>query len=305
MAYKPLTESKELIILGFLNTRMTLSEKDKQRYFRLTRGYDGELMFDALTEKLQCECYILNDLLFKVNNIMFQIDSLIIVSETIYFFEVKNYEGDYFYEADVDADRLYKKPKKEYTNPLYQLNRSESLLRQLLQNIGHHFPIEAQVVFINPEFTLYQAPLDKPFIFPTQVKSYLKNLDTTPSRINGKHRMLADKLISLHIEDNPYTTFPLYEYGRLRKGVTCEICNSFSISVQGKKCVCDNCGHDESVEAAVLRGVREIKLLFPDRKITTNLLFDWCRVVEFKRTIRKILEKNYKKVGVHQRTYFE
>ena len=43
----------------------------------------------------------------KINNTTFQIDTLIIISETIYFFEVKNYEGDYYYESD----RLYKKPK--------------------------------------------------------------------------------------------------------------------------------------------------------------------------------------------------
>ncbi len=197
MAYKRRTKSTELIILGFLNTRMTLPEKDMQHYFSLKKGYEGEVLFDSLTEKLQFECYILNDLLFKVNNTMFQIDSLII-SETIYVYEVKNFEGNYFYDAV--KDRLYKRPKKEYNNPLHQLNRGESLFRQLLQNIGYNFPIEAQVVFINPEFTLYQAPLDRPFIFPTQVNSYLKKFDSTPSRLSGKHKLLADKLISLHIE---------------------------------------------------------------------------------------------------------
>ncbi|EKN71052.1 NERD domain-containing protein [Neobacillus bataviensis LMG 21833] len=305
MAYKPRTKSKELIILELLNTLMTLPEKDKQHYFSLKKGYEGELMFDALTENLQCECLILNDLLFKVNNTTFQIDSLIIISEKLYLYEVKNFEGDYFYVIDPEADRLYKRPKKEYTNPLHQLNRCESLLRQLLHNIGFTLPIEAQVVFINPGFTLYQAPLDKPFIFPTQVNSYLKKFDMRSSRLTGKHKMLADKLISLHIEENPYTTLPQYNYEGLRKGITCELCRSFSISVQGKKCVCGDCGHDELVTSAVLRSVNELKLLFPEMRITSNLIYDWCRVVDSKRTIRKILEKNYKKVGVHQWTYYE
>jgi len=301
MSYKPRTESTELIILRFLNTRMTLSEKDKHHYFSLKKGYEGEIMFDSLTEKLSCECLILNDLLLKVNNTTFQIDSLIIVSETIYFYEVKNYEGDYFYESE----RLYKKPKTEYTNPLHQLNRSESLLRQLLQKLGYKFPIEAQVVFINPEFTLYQAPLNKPIIFPTQVNSYLKKLDTAPSRLNGKHKMLADKLISLHIGESPYTTFPAYDYEQLRNGITCAACNSFSISVSGKKCVCGDCGHEELVTSAVLRSVKEYQLLFPGRKITTNDIFDWCRVVESRKRISRILEKNFSIVGVGQWAYYE
>ncbi len=96
--------------------------------------------------------------MFKQNNTTFQIDSLIITSGTIYFFEIKNYESDYYYESD----RFYKNPKTEITNPLHQLSRSELLLRQLIQSIGFNIPVSASVVFINPEFTLYQAPLNKP-----------------------------------------------------------------------------------------------------------------------------------------------
>lgn len=70
MPYKPRTESTELLILRSLHTRMNLLEKDKQHYFNLKKGYEGEVMFDSLTEKLQCECFIVNDLLLKTNNTM-------------------------------------------------------------------------------------------------------------------------------------------------------------------------------------------------------------------------------------------
>ena len=224
MPYKSRSESAELLILRSLNSRMNLPAKDKQHYFNLQKGFDGEIQFDSLTAKLQLECYILNDLLLKQNNTTFQIDKLIILSETIYLFEVKNYEGDYYYEAD----RLYKKPKSEITNPLNQLNRSESLLRQLLHNLGFNLPIDSSVVFINPEFTLYQTPLNMPFIFPTQITRYLKNLNSIPSRLNKKHKLLADQLISLHIKDSPFKQIPTYDYGQLQKGITCQRCNSLS-----------------------------------------------------------------------------
>ncbi|PLR76533.1 nuclease [Bacillus sp. V3-13] len=301
MPYKSRTEPADLLILKILNTRMSLSDKDKQHYFNLKKGYEGEKIFDSLTERLQCECIILNDLLLKLNNTIFQIDSLIITSETIYFFEVKNYEGDYYYESD----RLYKKPNSEINNPLIQLNRSESLLRQLLQNLGINIPINASIVFINPEFTLYQTPLNKPFIFPTQVNRYLKNLNKTSSKLNGKHKMLADKLISLHIKDSPFMLLPSYDYDQLRKGITCNKCTSFSISVEGRKCVCKECGYEEVVAIAVMRNVKEFKLLFPNRKINTNVIHEWCKVVASKKRITRILEKNFKIVGVHQWSFYE
>ena len=78
MLRKPRPEPSKLKILGFLNTRMGLSEDEKQNYLYLKKGYEGEVMFDSLTDKLQCECYILNDLLLKINNTFFQIDTLII-----------------------------------------------------------------------------------------------------------------------------------------------------------------------------------------------------------------------------------
>lgn len=301
MPYKSRIESAELLMLKSLNSRMGLSEKDKHHYFNLKKGYEGEVQFDLWTEKLRNECFILNDLLLQLNNTLFQIDSLIIFSESIYLFEVKNYEGDYFYESD----RLYKKPRSEINNPLNQLSRSESLLRQLLQSLGSNLPLYASVVFINSEFTLYQTPLNKPFIFPTQLNRILKDLNTIPSKLNGKHKLLADKLISRHIKESPYKLLPSYDYNQLRKGITCVVCNSFSISVEGQKCVCKECGHEEVVTTAVIRSVNEFKLLFPEQKITTNVIHEWCKVVKAKKRIRRTLEKNYKKIGVRQWLYYE
>jgi hypothetical protein len=243
----------------------------------------------------------LNDLLLKINNTLFQIDTLIIFQNTITFFEVKNYEGDFY----LVADKFYTKSKSEIKNPLLQLKRSESLLRQLLQSLGFQIPIQAWVVFINPEFTLYQAPLSEPIIFHSQLHRYLKKLDMTPSKLNGMHKKLADQLISLHIEESPYKWLPSYDDQQLQKGITCAVCHSFLISVSGTKCVCDQCKHEEAVETAVLRIVEEFKLLFPDRKITTNVIYEWCKVIPSKRRISRILVKNFKAAGALKLTYYE
>ena len=184
MLKKVRTKPAKLAILESLDTRMNLLSEDKQNYINLKKGFEGEEMFDSLTEKLDCDCYILNDLRLKFNNSIFQIDTLIIFQKIIRVFEVKNYEGDFFYEED----KLYIKNKTEIKDPLLQLSRSESLLRQLFQSLGYSIPIEGSVVFINPEFTIYQAPLDAPIIFPTQLNRYMKKLYTTPSKAKWNAR---------------------------------------------------------------------------------------------------------------------
>lgn len=83
-----------------------------------------------------------------------------------------------------------------------------------------------------------------------------------PSKLTEKHKNLADKLISLHIEESPYTLMPAYEYEQLRKGINCKDCSSFSITTHGRYFVCRECGKDEQLTVAVLRSAREYMLLF-------------------------------------------
>jgi hypothetical protein len=107
MAFKPRVEREEITILRSLNARMELSKEDKWDYFKLTKGFEGEVMFDSLTEKLKSECFILNDLLLELNANKFQIDTLI-VQDILYLLDVKNYEGDYFYEnGDFYSKKVY------------------------------------------------------------------------------------------------------------------------------------------------------------------------------------------------------
>jgi hypothetical protein len=289
-------------MLESLHARMDLTENDRKHYINLKKGYEGELKFDSMTEKLQCDCLLLNDLRLKMNNTHFQMDSLMITLEGICMFEVKNFEGDFFYERD----KLFMRNKTEINHPLIQLRRNESLLRQLLQDLGwNNIPIDSKVVFINPEFTLYQAPLNLPFIYPTQIPKYFRKLNTTPSKLTKKHLILADKLVSCHLEKFPFLQLPEYEYTQLQKGITCESCRSFSVAVKGMKAVCGGCGHKEEVDEAVLRSVKEFKLLFPGQKITTNKIQEWCKIIDSKKTIKRILSKNFTPEGVRQWTYYQ
>ncbi|MGG3466461.1 nuclease-related domain-containing protein [Neobacillus pocheonensis] len=217
MPFKTRTESNELKLLRILNTRMDLSAEVKKHYLNLEKGYEGEVKFDLLTEKLQSECFILNDLLLKLNNSNVQIDTTIIFQQTVNFFEVKNFNGDFTLE-----NGIFKKIKgKEYQNPVDQVNRGKSFLRPLLKDLGCNLPIEANAVFINPEFTLYHASPNLPFIFPSQLNLYMKKLNIRQSSLNHQHKLLAEKLVFLHQTKSPFSIQPEYEYKNFHKGFTC------------------------------------------------------------------------------------
>ncbi len=58
------------------------------------------------------------------------------------------------------------------------------------------------------------------------------------------------------------------------------------------------------VPSAVIRSVEEFKLLFPNQKITTKAIHEWCQVVESKKSIKCILEKNFKIIENNRWSYF-
>ncbi|MEH7014459.1 nuclease-related domain-containing protein, partial [Neobacillus niacini] len=162
MLYKARSESVVLKTLRILNKRMKLTEDEQWYYLNQEKGFEGEVQFDLLTEKLQHNCLILNDLQLESNKSSFQLDSTLIFQETYSLFEVKNYEGEYVYDSE-----YFKTPGgKDIQNPLDQLKRSKLCLQQLLQSLGSKLTIEAYIVFINPHFTLYQTPPNLPLILP-------------------------------------------------------------------------------------------------------------------------------------------
>ncbi|WP_226644395.1 nuclease-related domain-containing protein [Mesobacillus subterraneus] len=302
MLLKKRSESKELVVLRYLNTRMELSAKDKFQLSNLEKGYRGEIEFDVLTEKLSEERYIIDDLLLQVNNSYFQIDKVIISGGLIHLLDVKYHEGDFYLESD----KFFSvKSGREYKNPVIQLKRSETLFRQLLQNLKLNYLVQASVVFNNPEFTLYQAPMDLPIILPTQINRFLKEINDTPSKLDENHKILANKLLSLHNDKNPYTNLPEYNYEQLEKGMHCRACGSFNTSIKKQHLVCGKCGNSERAENAIIQQIEEFKLLLPEVKITAQSIYEWCNIDINKRRITRVLKKYYKAAGTTSDTYYE
>lgn len=302
MLLKKRIESNELLKMRSLNIRMNLTQEEKFHYFSLEKGYEGEVKFDRLAEILQEDRYIINDLLLKIGNTYFQIDSTLISQGVIRLLEIKNFEGDFC----IEKDRFYAvKSDREYKNPIIQLSQCASQFRQILKNLNLNYHVEAFVIFINPEFTLYHASKDLPIILPNQVNRFLKNINQTPSKLNTGHQKMAQQLISLHQTENPYSLVPKYNYEQLQKKLFCKFCYSFSITCQNHILVCGKCGGHETVEEAILRNVRELQLLFPERKLTTSSIYEWCNIDLSEKTFRRVLKKNFTTFGKTSDTFYQ
>lgn len=300
MLLKPRYEPPELTALSYLHTRMNLPLKEKQYLLHLKKGFEGEVKFDRQLMNFSNNWLVLNDLLLEFHNTLFQIDTLLISQETVYFFEIKNYEGDFYIEDDI----WFLKSKTEIKNPLLQLERSKSLLRRFLQQCHCNLEVKAYLIFMNPEFTLYHAQLDLPIIFPTQLHRFLNNLGKISSNLDHQHFELAKLILSKHIDKSPYSLLPNYDFHMLKKGITCASCHNFLTTKKERIFVCDVCGAPESIKSAILRNIEQFSVLFPREKITTNTIHAWCHVINSKKMIQRILTTEFKCVGHGKNAYY-
>jgi hypothetical protein len=297
MIFKKRSEPLELVLYRFLNARMDLSENDKKHFWTINKGYEGEVRSDIWLLNLTDDWFALHDLLLEHNQSTFQIDTLIIAYEKIHLLDVKNFEGDYV----VKDDKWYNPAGVLQKNPLHQLERCETLLKKLLHDLGYHFTIDSYLIFNTPEFHLYIPSIQPAIIFPTQLNRFLKKLNSGPVKLNKKHFQLAEQLEGLHKIESPYPRLPPYSFEKLKKGITCRDCRTFLTDETLK---CKQCGCIEEPEAAILRSVNEFSLLFPDIKITTDRIHEWCGIIKSKKTIRRILAKNLELIRHSRSSYY-
>lgn len=296
-------KSKLMIGMEYLNRRISLTEKDKRLLLNLEKGFDGEKEFDKKIETYLCnEIIVLNDLLLVNNGTTFQIDSLLITSDTIYIYEVKNYSGNYL----INSRELMTSNGTEVNNPLLQRKRIEHNILSLLKEWGLKYKVEVNVVFINSAFTLYQARIEDPIILPTQIKNHFLEINNTSRLLTKNNLLLANKLTRLHNSSLAFQKqLPNYDYKDCKKGLFCSKCGAFDLALKQRSCLCKNCDQDSSVEETTLKNIEEFIFLFPEKKLTTQIVSDWCGNMVTLQRIRKILKKNFMIVGINKSTYYE
>ncbi|WP_409250846.1 nuclease-related domain-containing protein [Bacillus sp. SCS-153A] len=294
MIIKSRSESDELKILRSLNIRTTLKKKEKDAYFSAEKGYEGEVRFDERADPLVKNMVFLNDVLLEQQGSEIQIDSLAVASKTIFHFEVKNFEGDFI----IDKGEWRSPGGIVIKNPLLQVSRAGSMLRQLSEQSGYNYPVESYLVFVNPEFHLDNPPAKTPHIvYPTQIARFIKNLQNRPLNASKSDIRLGEKFLSLHKESSSYSRLPEYRFEDLRKGIVCPGCLRFYQEFNRKILVCSHCARKENCERAILRTIEEFKLLFPNFKVTNQLIYEVCGGLLRKKTIYRALSTNYKKEG--------
>src|SRR5699024_9022891 len=219
-------------------------------YQNLRKGFIGENKFaQLLRQKVSNDHIALYGLLLEERGTLYQLDCLLLFSKQAFLIEIKYFQGEFELKDDCFFDCLQ---QKEYRNPLHQLKRSTIYLQDLFAKLRLNLPIKPQLIFNHHQFTLFHAKRQTPIILPTQLHSFMNQLQQIPSTIQQHHHHLSNKLKQLHLPSSPYERLPNYSYNALRKGILCHQCRS-SMNLYYRKLQCTSCTYTELVDSGVLR----------------------------------------------------
>lgn len=303
MILKHREKSKLHLGLLALEKRMVLQDTDRNYLLNLEKGFEGEELFDMYVKKyLTKEVIVLNDLLLTSRGNSFQVDSILITTDTLYLYEIKNYKGNY----QVNAGQLMTLKGQEINSPLNQVKRSNTLMKQLIKDLGYGMSVDSFVIFVHPTFLLYQSDPSDSFVFPNQIEEHFRKMNQKLTALSKEQQYLAQKLVKENKETVPYQKqLPDFEYKKLKKNIYCGTCGENAVTVTRKRSYCDKCKNHQGLDKTILEQIEEYKLLFPNEKMTVQRLHDWCGYKISPRRLRRVCSNYYQKVGTTSNSYYE
>lgn len=301
MAYKNRKKPYTLIMLEALNKRMRLNTTDRLNYLNAVSGHEGECQLDGRTERLK-RCLVLNDLFLKTNGVSFQIDALVVTRKKLLIYEVKNHEGEYIYKEE----HLHKiKTSIKILNPMYRLTRTKLLFEQLLRKNGFaDFQVEAYVVFINPNFTLYECPVQTSILRASNLDKHFEQLAIGLEPLTQRHTLLSNRLCELVIPDEIDFNLPKYTYAELKKDLFCSTCGAVVTTPIGKFITCQHCLETMPTIVLICEHIYDYQYLFPNEAVTISKIYEWCGCKVSKKRIRAVLKSRFEAEGIGRGTHY-
>lgn len=301
MIIKPRKKSINHLVLELLHYRAVFSFQEQSQFENQVKGYEGEQRFDVFLDRLGQKGFVVNDLFLSSQNTHYQFDAIVVINEQIIIYEVKNYAGRYSYEDGV----LLSDTGYSIQDPVGQVNRKKSYLHNFMRKNGYASIIQAYVVYINPDFYLYNLPPMDSITFLGQLERHFDDLAKTAHRVSLPNQKIAQTLVQHHNENYRPDNLPIYEFKNLKKGVLCKKCFSFDGENRRQSRICNTCGYKEKTTDAIYRSVLEFQVLFPDNPVTMSAIHEWCKGVYSQRQIRYLLNSKMKRCFKGPFTYYK
>lgn len=244
-------------------------------------GYIGEVMADDLIHDHfgQDACIYLTDLNYIINYTQIQIDSILIIENSMYIFEVKYYNFDLTFDGE-----LY-----YYVNgeQFHALNNQLDKIRRLMYTV-FEYKVDKIVIkpfFVNKNQTIYSKHREQ-FLTMENYKAFFNSI----KKSTFYNEAVAAELINMR-KPNEFDKPLEIPYHEVEKGAYCPSCYHKLIKHTTRKFQCTHCDATFSSREIIEASFKDLPILFPNVVITTALLYDWFGGLMSERNLRRYWDK--------------
>ena len=287
----------ELLHITARSSRSNLDDKNRSQLENLTRGYEGECLYDSIFNDLGHDnLYIYRDIYLNIEDSSTQYDSIIVSDDEVVVNEIKNYSGTYTVVDGSWAKGNFVLPD----DPIAQLRRAVGKLRRLSLKSKLNFEVSGKLIFPNEECTLIirDESLKQKIIDRSNLRRYLARFKNNFSIRSGFALKICEA-ISHHIVDNPYFKSAV-DFDDVRHGIYCSECGGFEVEVRRYHVSCLSCGSNETRETHLLRAISDFKYLFGKLPLTTQRMMKLTDGKFSKRAVQRALDKYCDRHGMYK-----
>ncbi|UII55545.1 NERD domain-containing protein [Cytobacillus spongiae] len=236
-------------------------------------GYKGEKTIDYHLEHLK-DFMILHDVRLSINNLTFQIDTLLLSSKFLLLLEIKNIFGTLIFDHEFkQLIRKNKEDKEEgFPTPLAQANRHSILLKKWLDtHTKFNLPIEYFIV-ISHSSTILKTSTNSIQLFDKvfHAQHLIEKINTMQKKYRTEHldekslKKLSKLIIKAHsLEDFNILSYYKMEESEVIPGVACPNCKQIGMVRLHGCWKCPSCTHLS--KDAHLSTISDYFLLIDDR----------------------------------------
>lgn len=268
-------------------------------------GYQGEKRLDYfLSLNPQKNWYILNNLRLKIEDIAFEIDTVIVTSYFLLLIDAKNYSGELFFDQKLkQCVRTYKGLKESILDPLSQSYLHHTLMKRFWKiNQLTTLPFKSLVIITHPtttiatnpglEYELHQKVIHADHLIG-RLEELVKNYSNRRLSFDQASRV-AHYLLKNHSPREPklLESFNL-EKTTILRGVMCPSCSSRMV-IRASKWHCLKC--QLISKNAHEQAIYDYLLLF--KSISTSECLQFLRLDSIYTTKRLLNNMDLKKVGM-------
>lgn len=289
----------------FFRRRLVRSTENERDYHRLKAGSEGELLLKQYLEQHGSKHWNGIQNLWLDFSGTFECDTVLLTSNQLVVFEIKNYNGRFEYNHGISKINDF----NISSDSIFQTRRAYTNLVKICQTFSPAIKVSAALVFIGQDNEIdIQPPVaDFQVLQRHQLVNAIRKIQLDEQSSRGP-QINIQRFIE-HLEkykvENPFQPQPISadQMKGLRKGIYCANCVNFDIQLSKKFMTC-RCGHTELREDAVVRTIHEYGTLNYDKHYTRKELFDFLGGQTSLSNLQKILNIYFKREGYGRSTYY-